>query len=71
MLWRLCERKDSTKSFVRPEFETRLGTSTMALICSMTKPMYGIVKMVIMDSGLCVLKFLLVCTIYESVVVQW
>ena len=54
--WDLVEGKDSSKELVSPEFESGPLTSTMALVWRITKPVWVTGKMVIMESGLCVLK---------------
>ena len=54
--WDLVEGKDSSKELLSPEFESGPLTSTMAFVWRITKPVWVTGKMVIMESGLCVLK---------------
>ena len=73
--WELVEGKYRLKELVRPEFETGLGTSSMALIWRMNKPFWGKGDTVIMDSVLCVLKGFIgmrdiVRVVYGSAVVK-
>ena len=70
-MWEIVEGKDRPNDLGMPQFETGPGKYTMALMWSMTKPLWGIVKTVIKDRVFCVLKGWLVCMREESMLVQW
>ena len=57
--WELFGGRGWPKDLWSPEFQKRPGTSTMTLICKMTKPLWIIGKTIIEDSILCVLKGLI------------
>ena len=54
--WKLVDRKYSQKGLGSPQFETVLGTYTMALMCMMNKSLWVTGKKVIMYSCFYVLK---------------
>ena len=58
--WKLVDGKYRPKDLVRTYFERVLWTSVIALMYRMTKPLWVTGKAVIMDSGFCVLKVLVV-----------
>ena len=71
--WELVEGKDRPKDLGRPNFETELEKSTMALMWRMTKPLWVTGKAVIMDIVFYVLKGLIGMYdrgVYDSEVVK-